>query len=197
MKKFRLGTKGFTLVELMATVAIVGVLAAVAIPNYIKYQRKARQAEAKAALASAYLGESTLMGAENGKTYSSCIGALGISPEGVNVYGLGFTNAAATATTCGPNGLSTVGCNAYSYRSNTAGAYTSTAACTTSTVGDTNYLAKRSEPGPGPATQANFGGVLTWNTFDIVAAGAIGGSNLDRWGVDQNKQIYQAADGVK
>ena len=46
-------TSGFTLIEVMIVVAIVGILAAIAYPSYQESVRKSRRAEAKAALVNA------------------------------------------------------------------------------------------------------------------------------------------------
>ncbi|MBI3354315.1 MAG: prepilin-type N-terminal cleavage/methylation domain-containing protein, partial [Nitrospirae bacterium] len=54
--------KGFTLIELMIVVAILGILAAVAIPMYINYQYKARLAEVPVSIDAIKKGETANLG---------------------------------------------------------------------------------------------------------------------------------------
>src|SRR4051812_14089401 len=89
----KLNSKGFSLVELMVVVAIIGILASVAIPSVNKYMAKARQSEAKTNLGSLYTAEKAFQSEYT--RFHTAFQAIGFAPEGRMRYNVGFTAAQA------------------------------------------------------------------------------------------------------
>jgi len=75
--------KGFTLIELMIVVAIIGILAAIAIPNFLKFQAKSRTTEAKTNLGAIFTGQTSYYGESN--TYGT-FSNIGWGPTGTPRY---------------------------------------------------------------------------------------------------------------
>lgn len=119
MKSFMKSLKrqdGFTLVELMVVVAIIGLLSAVAIPNFKKYQAKAKVSEAKLQLSAAYTAEAAFFSDYN--IYHNCLAYMGYDPAGETpsryyTVGINATAAIDNAAYSGAvnSGLNTADCS--------------------------------------------------------------------------------------
>jgi prepilin-type N-terminal cleavage/methylation domain-containing protein len=94
--------KGFTLIELMIVVGIIGILVAIAAPNFSRYQSRARQSEAKIGLSAIYAGEKSFYSEYS--AYAANLNIIGYVPEGSKrYYTIGF-NSMDTASVNGVNG---------------------------------------------------------------------------------------------
>ena len=94
-EKMKKNMKGFTLIELMIVVAIIGILAAIAIPNFLNYQCKAKQSEAKQGLRIVSTGIETYMTLHD--VYPQTLPQLDVSLA-LKRYGISWTSNNATRT---------------------------------------------------------------------------------------------------
>jgi type IV pilus assembly protein PilE len=94
----RRGSGGFTLIELMITVAIVGILAAVAYPSYADYVRKGKRATAQAALMDIASRQQTYL--LDRRAYTDSLSTLGftVPAEIANDYTFAFPGFDAAAS---------------------------------------------------------------------------------------------------
>jgi len=167
--------KGFTLIELLVVVAIIGILSAVAVPNYQKYQAKARSSEAKVSLGSIHTAEAGF-NAEYG-FYAYCLDFMGFSPSNAEQENMYYTVGVVAA----PSNVTVPG------------------ACTnTPTANISFFLGKKDfgagDAGPTAAVAAptNCGHDST-NGFCATAGATISNSGTeDQWSINEVKKLDHA-----
>lgn len=199
MKNTRtLNQQGFSLVELMIVVAIIGLLAAVGVPQYQKFQARARQGEAKSALSALYASEQSFFGEWN--LYTVDLNNIGFGVTGTGLrYVTGFMAGAI--------------CTDYNTGSG-APAEVTTAVRTWSDGSDVcrNGAAQWGPPATALCTAYFSKTMPTGTSTDCVAttgsaafrAASIGNPNnvltataLDGWTIDQVKKISNSTPGIR
>ncbi len=174
-----LNQKGFTLVELMVVVAIIGILSAVAIPNFKKYQAKSKQSEAKLQLSGIYTTETAFFAEYD--VYAGCLDFMGYDP--------GNAGAGAGGRAGGYYALGLAAGSVAAVPSNFPGGCAANATDT--------YPATKGAGG----TMAGAGDLPATNydesTFTAGAAGFISnGAVVDQWDITQDKIVVNQQNGV-
>lgn len=171
--------KGFSLVELMVVVAIIGILAAIAVPQYQRFTAKSKQSEAKSQLAEIYTAERALQA--EWQVYDSSFAVIGFRPTGVLNYRVGFSaDSNIIGTVVGYTGTAH------------AGDFNTSIYCPASnaTVGqctESNFVQGL------PAATIPAGGA----TFTAAAASMLRpGGTPDQWTINQSKTLALVSDGM-
>ena len=166
------GEEGFTLVELMVVVAIVGVLSVIAIPQYTKFTGRARQSEAKSTLGSILTAERAF--AVEKSSFSGCLAAVGVAPVGNTYYATGLKDLANVPLNVG------------------------SVTCAGGTAADKiHYWAATDKIGTATTSVVNGATSMLASTFNVGATGSIqSGATPDEWTMTDTGLLTNTVSGL-
>ena len=187
MKK-ALKKKGFTLIELMIVVAIIGILAAIAIPNFIKFQARSKQSEPKANLKALFVAQKSYFAEKD--SFSSNVVDIGFIPERGNRYSV--ANGGALANWSDRSAATeAVVATTQGFATDTFKGFAASTA-----LAITNVTASASVTGGGTCTiAADVGCVTTGNNgafFGLAAANIDNDTTIDTWCVSSMSVVVAA-----
>ena len=174
---------GFTLIELATVIAIIGVLTAIALPQFNALQARQRTSEARVSLGRVYALETAFQADTN--SYASCLSDMGYVAKnaGNRYYLVGFRTADRLARNAGRlNGVT----------------------CSNTKADGVSYFSADTGLGGPPVTNPTAMDANTKaraNTFLAGAAANLGGNarpnrnNSDFWTIDENQTITNVRQG--
>jgi prepilin-type N-terminal cleavage/methylation domain-containing protein len=166
---------GFTLIELMVVVGIIGIMVSLAVPQYNRYQRKAIQSESKIAMGSIYALEKGFYSEYS--AYIPGFDAIGYTPEGKRRFYFQFicTGGPYAGTVTGYSGSAAVS----QYNSSNS-PYVNTNTFNGYTCGNTACASFGNDP----------------QTFIASTQGNLGTPYDDLWQIDQSKVLKNCGIGI-
>jgi prepilin-type N-terminal cleavage/methylation domain-containing protein len=84
-----LNKKGFSILETLVTVGIMGILTSIAVPSYRSYVRHAKTAEAQSSLGQVYMAQKAFH--LQWRFFTGDLMCAGVAPEGEMLYNVGFS----------------------------------------------------------------------------------------------------------
>ena len=186
MKRSRIvgNESGFSLIELMVVVAIIGMLAAVAIPQVSKYMERAKQSEAKGALSGIYTSNQSFFSEFN--IYDQRFTVIGYAPAGQLRYNVGWNAAGGTCALANYGYTATVGAPDVAASTFCGSGSMNANGCWLLADGQAGSLA-----GAATALACN-------STFTAGAAGRLQSATgvIDTWSIDNTKYLKNVLDGT-
>ena len=198
--------KGFSLIEIMVAVAIVGILTVIAIPRYQKYQRRALQGEAKMLLSSIYTNERVF--SLNWGYGTTNLRQMGFKATGEVSYNAGWAQThkktAGTLTTCNINDVDARSdCTGYNGPVVKASEYKLVNIHSICPNPPTTEPCHHDHAGLGDHQLKKLGNdIKVFNNglrkvkFTIGATRTFGNSKTDSWTINHNKRLKNVKSGI-
>lgn len=184
--------RGFSLIELLIVVAIIGVLSTIGIPTFKKLVAKSKKSEAKVSLGGLYTVETAFL--TEYAAYGNVLSAIGYDDPKNSYYTTGFMSSACVSSSYAPStgtGYTAINAAIPTYSTNAITRYTSTTAPTAC---------------PTSSTMATDGSTFTASASGPISSGASGNATAtgnacgttcqDVWTMDQARVLSNTLDGA-